>query len=379
MITQADDLLGHPSADHFPPEDSAPVAAPSVSDTEHAMFTERFWYMGALVPAGDVVFGAGLGYYANRKIMDGYVGVTLDGTQYAFSGSRQCRSDPLTPTIGPMRIEIEEPMRVHRIVLGPNDSPLTVDLRYTSSLPPNDEGRDRVIRRGEMVADVSRFVQLGNYEGWIDIGGRRLQVRRAECWGARDRSWGLRAEARTDESSPPVTRFKPMLFLWVCAQFKDHGIHFFLKEDAPGAVRSFVGDQTFGSGAAAREMVAVEHDLEWQDDPHSQRILRGELRLRFADGKTKLLRLRVLPGWFSLKAGMYGGYEGWFQGDDKGPLHTASRVWSLSDPLARRKLRSLAEQVVEFRDGEEIGFGTIQASVAPGFGRYPEIQGRPFM
>ena len=378
MIIAEDDLLGHATAASYAAA-PARVREPDLSDTVHSMFTERYWYMGALMPEGDVVFGAGLGYYANRKIMDGYAGITRSGTQHVFCASRRCGDDPLNPVIGPLRIEIEEPMRVHRIVLGANESGLTLDLRFTARLPVNDEGRDRVERRGEVIADVSRFVQMGRWDGWIESAGQRVQLHGERCRGARDRSWGLRTEARTDESAPPVTRFNPVLFLWVCAQFEDYGYHFFLKEDAPGRVRSFVGNQTFASGAAPREIASVEHDLEWHPDPFAQRIARGELRLNFVDGATTRLSVRVLPGWFALKAGLYGGFEGWFQGDDKGALHTASRTWDFADPSTRRKLRTLAEQAVEFSEEGTVGFGTLQAGVAKGFGRYPEIQELPFM
>ena len=380
MITAKDDLLGHASADHFG-DDGQQVTVPVVADTPHAMFTERYWYMGSLVPSGNVVLGAGLGYYANRKVMDGYVSVSIGGIQYAFSGSRACSSDPLEPKIGPMRLTVEAGLHAHRIELEPNASGLSLDLRFHSSLPPNDEGRDKVVRNGELVADVSRYVQFGHYSGWVQVGQQRMEIAAEDCWGARDRSWGLRTEARADESSPPLTRFRPMMFFWLCAQFADHGIHIFLKEDAPGKVRSLVANETYAeaSGRPASVIVQVDHEIEWQDDPFAQRIAGGTLVLHMANGDKKTLQMRALPGWLSLKAGMYGGFEGWFQGDDKGELYTAARIWPLEQPDVRRSLRTLAEQVIEFREGEQVGYGTIQCGVAQGFAKYPEVQSQPMM
>ncbi|VTU45537.1 hypothetical protein SRS16P2_00198 (plasmid) [Variovorax sp. SRS16] len=380
MIASQDDGLGHGSADHFT-TDGQQVTTPAIADTPHAMFTERYWYMGALVPEGDFVFGAGLGYYANRKVMDGYVSVSRGGRQYSFSASRQCAVDPLVSAIGAMRITVEEGLKAHRIQLGANASGLALDLRFNAAMAPNDEGRDKVVRGGQLMADVSRYIQFGHYTGWVELEGSRTEVAGTQCWGARDRSWGLRTEARTDASSPPLTRFRPMMFLWVCAQFEGHGIHLFLKEDAPGQVRSLVANESYPphAGRPASEIVEVEHDIEWQEDPFAQRIAGGTLRLRFADGRRKILRMRALPGWLSLKAGMYGGYRGWFQGDDKGPLHTATQAWNLADPGTRRELRTLAEQVIEFSDGDAVGYGTIQGGVAEGFAKYPEVQQQPMM
>src|SRR6195952_2481524 len=140
MILPHDDQLGHQTVEYY--------CKPAVADTPHAMFTERFWYMGAIVPQGDFVFNAGLGYYANRQIMDGYVGISRHGVQYNFRASRHSGDDPLGTHIGPLRISILRGLDAHRIELLPNDSGLTLDLRFTASLPPNDGGRDRVVRGG---------------------------------------------------------------------------------------------------------------------------------------------------------------------------------------------------------------------------------------
>ncbi len=368
-----DDLLGHLAR--------AGDWRPSVADTAEAIFTERFWYMGTVVPQGGLVFGAGLGYYPNRGVMDGYAGVTVEGIQHAFRASRHLGSTPHATQVGALRITVQEPMRRHRIELLPNDSGIMMDLEFRATLEPNDEGHDVLEKHGRVVADITRFVQFGHYEGEIVVRGQRHVVQEQRCWGARDRSWGLRMESRTDESHPPVTRFRPIFFAWVCAQFEDHGVHFFLKETAPGQLRFFVGDETgpLGSGRPRRKIVSVEHALEWHDDPYSQHIQGGVFTLHYEDGASRQIRLRSLPERFYLKAGMYGGVEGWFQGDDRGPLAVAHDTWDHRDPATRRKLRTLAEQVMQFDDGASIGYGTIQSGLAPGYPGYPEIQHLPTM
>jgi hypothetical protein len=324
----------------------------------------------------------GLGYYPNRGVMDGYAGVTVDGIQYAFQASRHLAENPLETAIGPLRISVNEGLHSHRVCLAPNESSLALDLQYRASLMPNDEGIDTLRKGDRLVAEVTRFVQFGYYTGWIEAGGRRYEFTEADpLWGARDRSWGLRVEARTDESHPPITRFKPLLFLWTCAQFPDCGIHFFLKETAPGVSRFFVGDETYpiGSGRNARTIARVEHEIEWFDDPYSQHIKAGHLILHYADGDRRRLDIRGLPGRFYLKAGLYGGYQGWFQGDDRGPMHTAHLQWRHSDPETRRELRTLADQVIEFRDGDKVGYGTIQGGLSAGYPKYSTVQNLPIM
>ena len=372
-VLASDDLLGH--------QTSLRMARPAVADTEHAIFTERYWYMGASVPDGATVFGAGLGYYPNRGIMDGYAGVTLDGVQYSFRASRHLGGNPLETRVGPLSISVGEGLKTHRIALASNESGLAMDIEFRASHLPNDEGRDVLEKNGTVIADVSRFIQFGHYTGWAQAGGRRVEFDAQPLWGARDRSWGLRVEARTDESHPPVTRFKPLLFMWVCAQFKDRAIHFFVKETAPGQTRFFVGDETstIAGGRAARAITSVEHELQWDGNAYSQFLSGGSFTLAYADGTRRILKLRALPGKFFLKAGMYGGIDGWFQGDDKGPLHTDHARWDHADDATRRKLRTLSEQVMEFELDGQTGYGTIQGGVAQGYPKYEQVQHLPIM
>jgi len=373
MIFPQDDYLGHQSAGSF--------AEPAIADTPHAIFTERYWYTGTIVPEGDFVFDAGLGYYANRRIMDGFIGVTVDGVQHVYRASRQCHGDALDAYIGAIRITVLSGMGSHRLELGPNDSELSLDLTFHGAMEPNDEGRDRLIRHGELVADVSRYVQLGHYTGWVQLGKRRYTIEGTQCWGARDRSWGLRTEARADPSVLPVTRFRPLLFTWICAQFETHGIHAFLKERAPGDVRFLAADEAYplGQGKPSRRIIEINHDFKFDEtDRWGQHLKGGTLALKYADGTQRRLRIRALPGRFYLKAGMYGGCDGWFQGDDKGILYEEAVRWDHADANIRTKLRTLADQVIEFTDDEgRVGYGTIQGGLSEGYPKYTEVQHLP--
>lgn len=372
-IQPNDDLLGH--------QTPARMSRPDIADTAHAIFTERYWYMGASVPDGNTVFGAGLGYYPNRGVMDGYAGVTLDGVQHSFRASRHLGTNPLETRIGPLSITVNEGLGAHRIQLAPNDSGLMMDIEYRASHTPNDEGRDVLEKSGRVVADVTRFVQFGHYTGWVKVQGERVEFDRKPLWGARDRSWGLRVEARTDESHPPVTRFRPLYIGFVCAQFEDCAIHFFLKESAPGETRFFAGDETprLNNPTPRKVIIGVEHELEWADDAYSQHLSGGVFHLRYADGTLKQLRLRALPGKFYLKAGLYGGLDGWFQGDDKGPLHTDYSRWDLADAATRAKLRTLSEQPMVFELDGRVGYGTVQGGLSTGYPKYQQVQHLPIM
>lgn len=373
MITANDDFLGHQTSETF--------SKVATSDTRHAIFTERFWYMGAIAPEGNVVFGLGLGYYPNRRVMDCYAAVSIDNIQHNFRASRQTAVDGLNPAVGPLKIDIAAGLEKHHLVLKKNESGIQLDVTFTGLMHPNDEGREIVERHGRVASDVRRFIQSGRFEGQLSVADRRIDLEPQTCYGFRDRSWGLRSEARTDESTPPVSNFPPILYVFLCAQFETHSLHLFFKEEAPGQFRFISGDETGridGAPSLPRNVIKhIDHDLRWQDNPFSQSIGSGRFVVAFADGSSRTIMIDSRPGRLFLKGGLYGGLNGWFQGDDRGALHVDHNRWNLADAADRRVARTLAEQVIEVRDGEHVGFGTIQCGVGAGYPGYRDIQHHP--
>lgn len=224
-----------------------------------------------------------------------------------------------------------------------------------------------------------RAQQMGRYEGWLQFDGRRVDV--GGWLGQRDHSWGVRGEMRTDESSPPLTFYPPFFYCWTTVQFKNHGLVIFFKERAPGDLIYLSGEQVrpVGSKASGRDQLAVvAHDVTWHDDPLGQSMANASFDLTFASGERRTVRLRTLPTRYYLKGGLYGGLDGWFHGDDKGnELFTAHDVWDLTDAAVRRKVRTLADQVIEVRDGDEVGYGIIEYGVGKGYAKYAEVQRHP--
>ncbi|VTU45515.1 hypothetical protein SRS16P2_00187 (plasmid) [Variovorax sp. SRS16] len=373
MITPRDELFGHASA--------APIHQVQVRDTPHSVFTERFWYMGTVKPAGDMVFALGMGYYPNRRVMDGFAGITIGNVQYNYRASRRVGEGDLAIEAGALRIEVQAGLRMHRIVLAANESGIEMDLSFIGTMDINEEGRETITTRAGVIADLNRYAQCGRYEGWIRVNGNRIDLTPATCWGARDRSWGLRVEARTDETTPPVTHISPLLYAFFCAQFETRAIHFFLKEKAPGAYRFIAGSESgpFGEGAPCAQVLSVAHELTWHDDPLGQSLKSGSFTVGFADGRSKTLQVRALPGRFFHKGGLYGGLRGWFQGDDKGMQYAEHDRYDLACAADRTVLRTAGEQVIEIRDGDQVGYGTLQCGVSAGYPKYSSIQQHPAM
>ena len=185
---------------------------------------------------------------------------------------------------------------------------------------------------------------------------------------------------RTDETHPPLTFYPPFSYCWTTAQFKNRGLHIFFKERAPGEKIYLSGEEVFtvGSKVSGRNaLVDATHEAVWHDDPQGQSMASMTFQLPFADASERPVAVRVLPARYFLKGGLYGGLDGWFQGDDRGKLYFEHDAWDLTDPGTRQRVRTLADQVIEVTDGDEVGDGIIEYGVGKGYAAYESVQGHP--
>ena len=369
MLTPQDDLIGH----------QLPTTFDQLGTSDPA-WMERLWYTGHPAPGGDIIFDIGLGYHPNRNVMDAFAGITIDGRQINFRASRHLRPDPLTTRVGALEISVIEGLRRHRLQLAPNESGLSFDLEFLGSMNAHEETPHLRRRNGKITEDMARGQQLGRYTGWIEVEGRRIEVGQDTWLGQRDHSWGIRAEMRTDETSLPLTPYPAFFYMWTTAQFKNRGLHIFFKERAPGDKIYLSGEEVFtlGSKISSRNALKdVTHEVVWENDPLGQSMHSAKLHLTFANGEQRSISVRTLPARYFLKGGLYGGLNGWFHGDDKGRSFAEADTWDLADPQVRKVVRTLADQVIEIRDGDEVGYGIVEYGVGKGYALYPEVQEHP--
>src|SRR5437879_5943278 len=139
MLTARDDEIGH----------QLPTTFDHVGASD-ASWTERLWYTGHPVPAGDMILDLGLGYYPNRNVMDAFAGITVGTTQYNVRMSRHLRADPLTTQVGPLRIDVIEGLRRHRLVLDENPSGFAFALEFDASMNAHEEAHHFRRRHGRV-------------------------------------------------------------------------------------------------------------------------------------------------------------------------------------------------------------------------------------
>lgn len=369
MLSPQDDLLGH----------QLPTTFDHVGQSD-SRWTERYWYTAHRIDGTDLLIDVGLGLYPNRNVMDGFAGVAVGGKQYNFRASRRLRPNPLKPVVGPLQFRVVEGLKHHRITLGPNESALEFELDYHASMPGAEEAQSYRRRHGRLEEDLTRMTQFGRWSGWVKVDGHRTEVDPTNWWGQRDHSWGVRAVMNTDLTRVAEPAYRNFLFLWCMYQFEDFGICLFLKERAPGDPIYVSGSEVRWKAPGepeVRHIVAVEHDIEWADDPLGQTISSAQLRFRFADGGFRDVTVQMLPTRYYLKGGLYGGLNGWNHGDDPLDYRSGADVWDLHSAADRKTARTLSDHVCRIVSEGQTGSGISEYGVAPGYPRYTAPQAFP--
>jgi hypothetical protein len=163
--------------------------------------------------------------------MDGAFSVVRDGVQHNVRASRACPLDRTETVAGPLRIEVEVPMRRHRITVDGRHG-IAADLTMTAMAPVVEEPRFVHQVDGRTVFDYTRLTQFGRWTGWIEIDGERIDLADAGAVvGVRDRSWGVRPVGDAIPGPPSVPQF---FWLWAPTVFDDVCTHFALNQEADG-------------------------------------------------------------------------------------------------------------------------------------------------
>jgi hypothetical protein len=264
MITDFDDYLIHQSA--------TPISQPSVTDRN---FYDRYWFNG-YTNTGDLYFGVGFGRYPHRFVQDGHLSIVVDGIQHSFHASGRAPEDPRDAVVGPMKIEIVDPMRVSRVVVEPNDTGIECDLRFHGNTPPHQEPKNVMFDGTRLIMDTLRFTQFGRWEGHISIRERRIDVTPDRMYGTRDKSWGVRPIGEFEEGAPSKLSTNPgVYFVWMPLQFNGFCTHYFTREEPDGyptelsatRIKSYSSMEEIPRGAAIADAVELlrnaRHAVQW--------------------------------------------------------------------------------------------------------------------
>ncbi len=359
MLSRFDDYPIHQT-----PE---PIAHPATSDRNAY---DRYWLNG-YEREGGFYFGFGMAIYPHRHLLDAALSVVVDGEQHAFFGSRRAPADRDETTVGPLSLEVVEPMRRLRLVLDDNESGIAGELEFAARTACFEEARQTLRRRGRAIMDATRFTQWDQWQGELRVHGRSLRIEPGTP-GTKDRSWGIRPIGEPDAGGAPFAELPQFFFLWAPTHWDDCCTHFGLFEEGDGrrwheegAVMPAYDGPDAIPGPEDPDMRRVR-SVDWRIDYRkgTRWAERATVALVSGEGVRDEIALEPLLR-FQMKGLGYAHPE-WGHGRWKGELALGADHWKLDalDPLAPENLH--VQQVMRARWGERRGVGVLeQLAIGP--------------
>ncbi|MFF7750658.1 hypothetical protein ACFZCP_15660 [Streptomyces sp. NPDC007971] len=182
--------------------------------------------------SGRALLILGLGVYPNLGVIDAYATLRIGDTLHAVRASDALGEDRMRLEVGPLRIEVQEPL--HRLRLVCEDE-ISCDLTWTAAFPALWEPHHLQHRGGRLTLEGRRFVQAGTVQGVVRAGGTEIDVFPEHWTGTRDRSWGVRPVPGEDggrlAAEHPAEGFH---WIWCPVRFEDRFLMVITQEDADG-------------------------------------------------------------------------------------------------------------------------------------------------
>ncbi len=221
--------------------------------THHEHWRESLFFV--LHPpdrVGDVVILT-MAHFPARGELDSLQLGMVGGTPTVARHAREAGNDPHSFSVGPVDIEIVEPLRVVRLHVEDRiETPVAMDLTFTARTAPYGLRRGTMRAGHELIWDQSHMFQSGRYDGTFTHEGRTHRV--DGWWGQRDHSWGIRDHARCP------------FWMWLAIQLPDGMFGAWHWELANGAPIFTDGCFAPADGGDPVPVIDLHHELSWVDD-----------------------------------------------------------------------------------------------------------------
>lgn len=330
VLTKGDDYPIHQTAD--------PIAYAGTDRN----FYDRYFFNGYAPGVGDDGFLAvAMGVYPHLNVIDASFCWLLDGRQVNLHASRGLGMERMDMRVGPIAIEVVEPLRVLRITVDAPEQQIRAEITFTGRAFPLEEPRFTRRNGPRVLMDVTRMTQNGRYEGWVEVDGTRTDV---SGWiGTRDRSWGVRPIGAPDAqpASPPIA---PQFFwLWSPCVMEGGDLYCHTNDDAHGRFwnRRATWRPEGGSIADERHYDEAAYRIDWRKGTrHAERAA-----LTLTDGAGATDVAFDVGGAFMMK-GLGYGHPSWGHGVSHGEALTVEREDFWPDQLDAMQPHHLHIQAV---------------------------------
>jgi hypothetical protein len=362
MITDFDDFMIHQTTD--------PIDQPGPSDRN---YYDRYWFDG-FDEDGQFIFEIGFGLYPNRHVMDAHFSVSIGGRQHSFHASRRAPRERSESVVGPLRLEIVQPMRIVRVCVEPNETGIECDLTFRAATIPAEEPKNVMFEGTRLIMHNSRFTQLGRWQGHFSVDGVRTEVSPERVVGMRDKSWGVRPVGEPEAGAPGLLNQEPGVYwVWAPIHFGDFCTHFNTFEDHDGnptqlgaaivPVYQSLEEIPRGEDPGRRDMASGRHRIEWISG--TRLPASAEIELISEEGEKHLIGLEPMIRFHMLGIGYQ--HPEWGHAFWKGDEAIGCESWNLDELDLLDYKHIHVHQVCRARMGDLAGVGTLETIV---FGRH---------
>ncbi len=315
------------SYDDFPVHQAGvPIAHTATGDLNHY---DRYFFNGYTAD-GSLYFGAAMGLYPNRHVVDAAFSAVRprgDGRvqRSVFASARAPRDRWDATTVGPIAVEVVQPLRVLRVVVDAPEQGLRADLRFEHRSPVLEEPHFFHRHGNRTFFDYTRLTQFGTWSGWIECDGERVDVDPAEVTGSRDRSWGVRPVGEPAPQGAPVVWPPQFFWLWAPVNFPSLSTHFDVNEHADGRRWHEVGALLPVSDDEPRLVRTVEWRGAWRPGTRWAEWFEYDL----LDWDDAVSTVRLEPVFEFMMRGLGYGHPEWSHGSWKGELAVGAEALEL--------------------------------------------------
>lgn len=342
MITRGDDFPIHQT-----PE---PVQHVFTSDRN---FYDRFFFNGYW-REGEPYFAVAMGIYPNVGILDAAFNVIHDGVQHCIHASRVLGADRMDTRVGPISIEIVDPMRAIRLRL---DHPeIKADLTFEARAMPIEEPRFSRRSGARLTLDLTRFTQHGGYRGTLSVAGKKFEATRERVWGSRDRSWGVRSIGPQDPAGVPSSEPAQFFWLWSPTNFEKYCTHFDVNENLDGSRWHQFGAIVPADPAA---QIEIARTVDWRIGyrPGTRHAARAEIMLQTASSER---RIELTPLYNFYMRGIGYGHPKWGHGMYVGSDESTYESFKVADVDEAQQLNQHIQAVCRAKSGADQGLGILE-------------------
>jgi hypothetical protein len=319
-------------------------------------FYDRYFFNGG-AKDGSNFFAATLGVYPQLDVMDAAFSLLADGRQRNLRASKRLRGERMDLQIGPIAIEVLQPLKKLRVRIRAADFGLEADLLFEGAFAPIQEPRFTRRQGARLFMDYTRMTQAGRWSGALSVDGVTFAMTPAQTWGVRDRSWGVRPVGAPESQPPPEATPPQFYWLWSPCLFDDRAAFFHTNDDAHGKAWNRRG-VVQAPGALADFEAPI---LDWRYHRGSRRLASAFIRYAGEAGPTLLLEP---DGRHFYMSGLGYTHPKWGHGRDHGEGEVAYDELLLADlndaAPEHLHVQALARAVLTENGQERQGFGVLE-------------------